>query len=37
MVNHEIFFRALVQKSISLPSNYFQTFEMKDVKAKYKI
>ena len=34
IVHHQIFFRALVQKSIRLQLNYFQLFEMKAVKAK---
>ena len=37
IVHHYIFFRTLVQKSIRLQLNYFQDFETKAVKAKYKI
>ena len=35
VVHHWIFFRTLIQKSIRM--NYFQGFETKAVKAKYKI
>ena len=37
IVHHYIFFRKLVQKSTRPQLNYFPHFEMKAVKAKYKI
>ena len=37
IVHHEVFFRTLIQKSIRIQLNYFQDFETKAVKAKYKI
>ena len=37
IVHHLIFFRTLVQKSIRVQFNYFQDFESKAVKAKYKM
>ena len=38
IVQHKIFFRTLVQKSIRLQLNFFfSDFETKAVKAKYKI
>ena len=37
IVHHEILFRTLVQKSIRVQFNYFQDFETKAMKAKYKI
>ena len=37
IVHHLIFFRTLIQKSIRIQLNYFQDFEAKAVKAKYKI
>ena len=37
IVHHLIFFRTVVEKSIGLQLNYFQDFEKKAVKAKYRI